>query len=74
MLKNKKHKILVIFLIVCSILMLFTVIGISVYATSNVDFDNDEKLFEASKEENITRFYYDASGNYGKNLSEYKVC
>lgn len=71
MAKKKKHKILLIVLCITSVLVLGVVFGIAVYATSNVDFDNDEKLFEASKEENITRFYYDASGNYGKKLDEY---
>ena len=30
-----------------------------------VDFDADESLFLSSRSENVTKFYYDASGNFG---------
>ncbi len=71
MAKSKKQKFLLIFLITVSLLVLGIVFGISVYATSNVDFDNDEKLFDAAKEENVTRFYYDASGWCGQIPEKY---
>lgn len=74
---NKKHKgakILLLSLLTLSVLLLFSVLGISVYAARSVDFGKDEALFSASKSENITRFYYDKSSYCGKIPEKYEPC
>ena len=73
--KRKKQKkafrgLIIAFTAIC-IFVVFTVSTISVYSANNISFSVDEELFSSVKGDNITKFYYDASGNCGKILSEY---
>lgn len=64
---NKTNKALVR---LCALIILIAIIALLLlgltylYVKDNLNFSLDESLFEASKESNITKFYYDAS--YGK--------
>ena len=69
--KRKGIKILLIVLTVLSALVLSGALIIGVYAEKNVDFEKDEALFYASQTENITKFYYDGSGFFGKYPDRY---
>ena len=59
-------------LIVFCIITVIAIGSFSAYAASNIDFSVDEALFSSVQKDNITKFYYDASGNFGKILSEYE--
>ena len=72
--KRKGIKILLIVLTVLSALVLSGALIIGVYAAKNVDFEKDEALFYASQTENITKFYYDGSGFFGKYPDRYIPC
>ncbi|MBQ8689151.1 MAG: transglycosylase domain-containing protein [Clostridia bacterium] len=43
-----------------------------IYATNFIDFSNDEALFLSVKKGNVTRFYYDGSGNFAGDFSNYE--
>lgn len=69
--KRRLHLGLVILITTLSFLVLASITAISIYASSNVDFEADESLFKSSKSENVTKFYYDGSGNFGLVPNEY---
>ncbi len=72
--RNRGYKIAIILLMSVMSFVLLTVFGLIIYTKKNIDFDADEKLFLSSRAENVTRFYYDGSGKYGTQSSEYIPC
>ncbi len=71
---NRKHKAIVKFsaviLSVC-VLVAAIIFGVSIYAGGNIDFKNDDMLFEAAKSGSATTFYYDSSGEFTTELEKY---
>jgi len=70
--KNKIFKVIIVTLTMFIVVMLFIIGGALVYAAVNVDFEADEALFSAAREGNTTRLYYDNSGHFGSDISEYQ--
>ena len=72
---NKKRKALLkcaaVILLLCT-LVLIALGSIVIYAHGNIDFEVDEALFRAVKTDNVTRFFYDGSGYFGKRLDLYE--
>ena len=65
---KKKNKALLVFasvILILSLLIVFLVSGIYIYAKRNIDFSLDEKLFCDNKNTSITKLYYDESGGSG---------
>ena len=74
---KKKHRVLRIFVLIpvlLALVLLLLGVGIVVYARLNVDFGYDELLFTVAHSDNVTRFYYDKSGNFGADLVGYVPC
>ncbi len=71
--KRKKGiaKIMLILITVLAASILGGIFAVATYAYNNVDFDADEALFIASRSGNITRFYYDKSGQGIDNIDNY---
>ena len=69
--KRRWHIRLLIILAAVALFAVLFIVAISVYAASNVNFEADEALFASYRSENVTRFYYDGSGGYGKSLETY---
>ena len=71
---NRKNSVIIRFsalvLFVC-IVFAFMVFGVRAYANANIDFKNDDMLFEAARSGNSTTFYYDASGEFTTDLDKY---
>lgn len=65
--KNKAFAALTSVLLIFSLLVIFIISGIYIYAKQNIDFSLDERLFNSNKTTSITKLYYDESGG----LSEY---
>ena len=74
--KKKKRAVRFVLLIVTviSLCIVIFAMGIVIYARSNVDFEYDELLFNASRSDNVTRFYYDGSGLCGADIDKYLPC
>ena len=72
--KKRKNvaRITVILITVLAASVLGAVGGVAAYAYRNVDFEADEALFAASRSGNVTRFYYDGSGEGSNDFSKYE--
>lgn len=64
--KNRLAKISSLILILLSVVMIFSVLGIYFYAETNIDYSLDEKLLSCARGESATKFFYDTSFGYGE--------
>ena len=64
-------KVILILITVLAASILGAISAVAAYAYNNVDFDADEALFAASRSGNVTRFYYDKSGQGIESLDKY---
>ena len=64
--KKRIIKVTAISIVIASILVCIGVTAISAYARSNIDFAEDERLFDAAGRGTLTRFYANASLNQGE--------
>ena len=55
-------KILFIIILSAVILVLLSAGAVAIYVNKNIDFEKDEALFVAAKDEKFIRFYYDKKG------------
>lgn len=69
--KKRWHIGLAVIIISVSLLLVLSITALAIYSSANIDFDADEALFLASRSENVTKFYYDGSGNFGLVPEEY---
>ncbi len=65
-------KIIIILITVLAASILGAIGGVVTYAYHNVDLDADEALFAAARSGNVTRFYYDESGEGYDDFTKYK--
>lgn len=63
--KGRWHIGLTVFIAFIALCALILVITVGAYSSANVDFEADEALFLSSRAENVTKFFYDGSGNFG---------
>lgn len=59
-------KVSSLILILLSVAIIFTFLGIYFYAEANIDYSLDEKLLRAAQGESTTKFYYNASYGPGE--------
>ena len=64
--KKRPLKALTIILIVSSVVVIFTFLGVYFYAETHIDYSIDEQLLRAARGEYNTRLYYDASYGMGE--------
>ncbi len=62
--KKRVIKVVAILIVSISLLACIGITAISAYARSNIDFEEDERLFEAAGKGTLTRFYANASLNF----------
>ena len=66
--KNKKRpiKVFTTTLLILSVTIIVAFLGIYFYAETNIDYSLDEKMLQAARGENTTKFYYDATYGSGE--------
>ena len=69
--KRRVHIGIAAVIVSLSLLFVISILAIAVYSSLNIDYKADEALFASSKLENVTKFYYDGSGNFGLIPEEY---